>query len=173
VLVSTWKVKSFVPLLLIVTPPPPVEMAGWLFESVLLLKIRSSALPLAALSTKLKRSPRAEVNVVFCMVARTLPVVSDSRRIPSSPLLVLFAPMVSFEKVTRLTVLLVLSMRTLFEMPPLMNVLEIVAEPARLSILIVPSLNGDAALAAASVPLVPLSTLLSSVKPVTLVPRIP
>ena len=107
------------------------------------------------------------------MVARTRPVFSDSSRIPSSPLLVLFAPMVSFEKVTRLTVVLVLSMRTLFEMPPLTKVLEIVAEPARLSILIVPSLNGDPALAAASVPLVPLSTLLSSVKPVTLVPRIP
>jgi len=70
-------------------------------------------------------------------------------------------------------VALVLSMRTLFEIPPLINVFEIVAEPARLSILIVPSLNGEAALAAASVPFVPLSTLLSSVKPLTLVPRIP
>jgi len=81
--------------------------------------------------------------------------------------------MVSFVKVTRFTVALVLSMRTLFEMPPLMKVLEMVAEPPRLSILIVPSLNGDAALAGASVPFVPLSTLLSSVKPVRLVPRIP
>jgi len=168
-----WKVKSLVPLLLIVTPPPPVAIAGWLFESMLLLKIRSSALPLAALSTKLKRSPRAEVNVVFCIVAKTLPVFSDSSKIPSSPLLVLLAPMVSFVKVTRFTVALVLSMRTLFEMPPLMKVLEMVAEPPRLSILIVPSLNGDAALAGASVPFVPLSTLLSSVKPVRLVPRIP
>ena len=81
--------------------------------------------------------------------------------------------MVQFVKVTRFTVALVLSIRTLFEMPPLTWVLEMVAEPARLSILIVPSLNGDAALAGASVPLVPLSTLLSSVRPVTLVPRIP
>lgn len=168
-----WKVKSLVPLLLIVTPPPPVAIAGWLFESVLLLKIRSSALPLVALSMKLKRSPRADVNVVFWTVARILPVFSDSSSIPSSPLAVLFAPIVSFVKVTRFTVAVVLTMRTLFEIPPLMKVLEIVAEPARLSILIVPSLNGDAALAGAFVPLVPLSTLLSSVKPVTLVALIP
>jgi hypothetical protein len=86
---------------------------------------------------------------------------------------VLLAPIVSFVKVTRFTVALVLSIRTLFEIPPLMNVLEMVAEPARLSILMLPSLNGELALAGASVPLVPLSTLLSSVKPVTLVPRIP
>src|SRR3954447_26058565 len=125
------------------SPPPPVAMAGWLFEKALLVRTRSLVQDPPWLSCS--RSPAADVNVLFWMVALNgpaLPVLPSET--PSLPPAVLLAPIVVFDIVSRLRDPAELRIRTLSSKPPLTADAVTLAEPVRLSIQTLESSNGVA-----------------------------
>ena len=161
-------VLPLVPLLERVKPPPPVAIAGWLLEKALVVSTRSPR-P-APLWLKSTRSPAVPVNVLVWIVALRAPAAAlepiDTESLPSA---VLVRPNVLVEIVSRSNEPAEFATRKLSSRPPLTWLSVTEADPVRFSNLMLESSKGVAPV----VPLVPLTTLLASVNPATLVPRIP